>query len=148
MKLSSWLAIAVGLLSGCSEKPEPGGPIDLLSTAWSPHWQQAEVPGSGTVAARDHTLSLPEGKPMTVAKFTAWKAAKLPLVNYAITMEARRVAGSDFFAALTFPIGSAGRCLTFINGGWGGSVTGLSNIDSMTASENSIWVGVMSVGGG
>jgi hypothetical protein len=73
---------------------------------------------------------------MTVAKFTGWKATGLPLVNYAVEYEARRVEGADFFAALTLPVGSLDRCISFINGGWGGMTTGLSNIDDMTAKEN------------
>ena len=36
---------------------------------------------------------------------------------------------------MTFPIGDA--YVTFVNGGWGGCVAGISNVDDMDASENS-----------
>ena len=55
--------------------------------------------------------------------------------NYEITLEARRTSGSDFFCGLTFPIGT--NSCTLILGGWGGSLTGISSIDHMDASENS-----------
>jgi hypothetical protein len=45
-----------------------------------------------------------------------------------------RVDGSDFFCGLTFPVGDA-PC-SFIVGGWGGGVVGLSSIDGSDASEN------------
>jgi hypothetical protein len=55
--------------------------------------------------------------------------------NYEITLEARRTSGSDFFCGLTFPIGT--NSCSLILGGWGGSLTGISSIDHMDASENS-----------
>ena len=44
------------------------------------------------------------------------------------------VEGSDFFCTTTFPVGD--KCCSFVTGGWGGSVIGLSNVDHMDASEN------------
>ena len=55
-------------------------------------------------------------------------------MNYEITLEARRTRGSDFFCGLTFPVGT--NSCTLILGGWGGSLTGVSSIDGMDASEN------------
>lgn len=65
------------------------------------------------------------------------KAADLPVTNYEITLEAKRLQGVDFFCGLTFPVGSPKRCATLILGGWGGSVTGISSIDDLDASNNS-----------
>ena len=45
-----------------------------------------------------------------------------------------RLSGRDFFAAATFPVGNS--YVTLINGGWGGSVTGLSSLNGADASEN------------
>ena len=45
-----------------------------------------------------------------------------------------RVEGDDFFIGFTFPVGE--KHVTFIAGGWGGSVTGISNVNSDNASEN------------
>ena len=55
-------------------------------------------------------------------------------MNYEIELEAKRVAGNDFFCGLTFPVGEA--CCSLIVGGWGGTLVGLSSIDNMDASEN------------
>src|SRR5690606_20757163 len=58
----------------------------------------------------------------------------LPRTDYRISLEAQRTSGEDFFCGLTFPIGDA--YATLIIGGWGGGVTGVSNINGMTAVEN------------
>ena len=60
--------------------------------------------------------------------------AKLPRTNYEISLEAMRLDGGDFFCGLTFPVGKSD--CTFVVGGWGGMVVGLSSIDNMDASEN------------
>lgn len=54
--------------------------------------------------------------------------------NYEIELEGRRTEGFDFFCGLTFPVGDSH--VTFVLGGWGGGVVGISNIDGMDASEN------------
>jgi hypothetical protein len=62
-----------------------------------------------------------------------WKK-KFPEINYKVTLEAKRVAGNDFFCGLTFPVGKD-PC-TLIIGGWGGTTVGLSSINGRDASEN------------
>jgi len=62
-----------------------------------------------------------------------WKG-DFPVTDYEITLEAKRVEGTDFFCGMTFPVGKD-PC-TFIVGGWGGTVVGLSSINGMDASEN------------
>ena len=62
-----------------------------------------------------------------------WKE-KPPRENYELTLQARRREGSDFFCGMTFPVGQ--EYCTLVLGGWGGSVTGLSNIDDASAVEN------------
>jgi hypothetical protein len=57
-----------------------------------------------------------------------------PRINYELRMEAARMQGDDFFAAITFPYGD--EYCSWINGGWGGSLVGLSSLDHMDASEN------------
>jgi hypothetical protein len=59
---------------------------------------------------------------------------ELPKINYEVQFEAQRVAGSDFFAGLTFPVKDS-HC-SLIIGGWGGGVCGLSSLSGMDASEN------------
>ena len=60
-----------------------------------------------------------------------------PTVPYVVELEARRMSGSDFFCGLTFPVRSGKECVTFIAGGWGGNLVGISSIDGLDASENS-----------
>ena len=57
-----------------------------------------------------------------------------PRDNYEISLEAKRVGGFDFFCGLTFPVGED--TCSFILGGWGGGLVGLSSIDGLDASEN------------
>ena len=61
-------------------------------------------------------------------------AAEVPRTNYEISLEAMKLEGSDFFCGLTFPVGPS--ACTFVVGGWGGMVVGLSCIDNADASEN------------
>ena len=63
-----------------------------------------------------------------------WIGDSLPVNNYVICYEARRIDGRDIFAALTFPYGETAASLIF--GGWGGIVNGLSSIGGYDASEN------------
>ena len=42
--------------------------------------------------------------------------------------------GGDFFATLTFPVDDS--FCTFVTGGWGGDIVGLSSIDGWDASDN------------
>jgi hypothetical protein len=58
----------------------------------------------------------------------------VPKTNYEVSLEAMRLAGHDFFCGLTFPVGDA--AATFVVGGWGGSVVGISCIDGADASVN------------
>ncbi len=62
-----------------------------------------------------------------------WKRS-FPVMNYKVTLEAKKVAGNDFFCGLTFPVGDS-PC-SFIVGGWGGTTVGLSSINGADASEN------------
>lgn len=70
----------------------------------------------------------------TLSGITWTKGGELPRTNYEITLEAMKLAGGDFFCGLTFPVGKA--ACSFIVGGWGGMVVGISSIDRMDASEN------------
>lgn len=57
-----------------------------------------------------------------------------PKIGYEIELEAMRINGSDFFVGLTFPVKEANA--TWVLGGWGGAVVGISSIDGNDASEN------------
>lgn len=78
------------------------------------------------------TLHLQWGESLSAAKWTG-----APLTPpFEIELEARRIDGTDFFCGLTFPARASGECLTWIVGGWGGSLVGISSIDGKDASEN------------
>lgn len=57
-----------------------------------------------------------------------------PKVNYEINLEARKTTGNDFFCGMTFPVND--EYCSFIVGGWGGPVVGLSCIDGLDAENN------------
>ena len=59
---------------------------------------------------------------------------KIPRTNFELEAEAMKVDGDDFFCAITFPVGET--YATFVPGGWGGTVVGISSIDGLDAAEN------------
>jgi hypothetical protein len=93
-------------------------------------WKATAFAGAGEVTVGDGQMILPAGEPLTGVNYEG----KVPKQNYEITLDAMRVDGSDFFCALTFPVGDA--CVTYVVGGWGGGVVGISSINSEDASEN------------
>jgi hypothetical protein len=95
-------------------------------------WKKTEFGGEGDVTVKDGQLRLDFGASMTGITYAGKR--KLPTTNYELTLQAMRVDGSDFFCGLTFPVGKS-HC-SFVCGGWGGGVVGLSSIDYYDASEN------------
>jgi hypothetical protein len=93
-------------------------------------WKVTEFGGRGEVAVKDGQISLESGNDLTGVNFVG----EMPKTNYELMLEAKRVEGGDFFCGLTFPIGESS--CTFVVGGWGGSVVGLSSINGNDASEN------------
>lgn len=98
-------------------------------------WETVDIGGSGQVDLEGGCMIINMGD--SVSGLVYKKAAELPVTNYEITLQAKRLQGVDFFCGLTFPVGSLKRCATLVLGGWGGSVTGISSIDDMDASNNS-----------
>jgi hypothetical protein len=94
-------------------------------------WKQTDFPGTGEVKVEDGMILMAKGTGMTGVTTTL---KDLPTSNYELVYEAKRVSGDDFFAAATFPVGKS--FITLVNGGWGGSVTGLSSLGGFDASEN------------
>ena len=95
-------------------------------------WQVVPFGGAGAVKILSNgALEIGAGEVLTGLVYTN----KPVRMNYEINLEARRTSGSDFFCGLTFPVFT--NSCTLIIGGWGGSLTGISSIDDMDASENS-----------
>jgi hypothetical protein len=92
-------------------------------------WTETPFAGKGKVSVADGSIVLGSGY-MTGVNYTG----QLPKSNYELRLEAMRVSGHDFFAGITFPVNDS--FCSWIVGGWGGSVIGLSSLDDMDASEN------------
>ncbi len=95
-------------------------------------WKKIEFGGSGDIEVEDGEIILYAGELLTGIKIEGEPLLK---TNYELSLEAQRLDGVDFFCALTFPIGDSHS--TYVVGGWGGSLVGVSSIDNMDASENS-----------
>jgi hypothetical protein len=93
------------------------------------NWKETDFTGRGKVRVEDGAIVLGTGY-MTGINWTP----PFPKINYEIRLEAARLQGSDFFAAITFPV--ADTFCSWINGGWGGSLVGLSSLEGNDASEN------------
>ncbi|MEO9591723.1 MAG: family 16 glycoside hydrolase [Rhodopirellula bahusiensis] len=93
-------------------------------------WKKKPEEGSAKKPATAELFRLGMGDPLTGIRWTG----DFPLENYELRMQARRTDGFDFFAAVTFPVGKE-HC-SFVLGGWGGGVVGISSIDGNDASSN------------
>ena len=95
-------------------------------------WEAIEFGGEGEVEIVEGTIRMLAGDPLTGIRVT--EDVKLPKANYEISFDAMKEDGVDFFAAITFPVNDT--FCTFVIGGWGGTLVGLSNLDGQDASEN------------
>lgn len=93
-------------------------------------WKQSGYGGAGDTEVVDGVLRIPMGVDLSGITWTD----EFPKEGYEVELEARRVDGNDFFCGLTFPVGED-PC-SFIVGGWGGAIVGLSSIDGEDAANN------------
>ena len=103
--------------------------IDLLENKAS--WSESNYGSNGEINFSKNLLSLDMGDPITGV---TWNKRLPASVNYEICLEAKRTQGNDFFCGLTFPVNQSQ--LSLILSGWGGTVTGISSLDGLDASEN------------
>jgi len=94
-------------------------------------WKVTEYGGQGAVTPENGALRVGMGNPLSGIH---WSGVECPRTNYEFGLEAMKIDGSDFFCGIIFPVGK--ESCSFIAGGWGGGVTGLSSVDAMNASEN------------
>lgn len=125
------LMAAALLVPGLARAEDPPKPRVLFDGKTLDGWKSAGYGGSGELVVEEGAIVLKAGMPMTGVTTAQ---TDLPTADYELVYEARRVDGRDFFAAATFPVGKA--FVTWVNGGWGGTVTGLSSLDGADASEN------------
>ncbi len=128
-----WTGIALSLaLAGCGDVADPAGTWERLFDGKAlGHWKSTPFGGEGEVRAEEGRIVLEMGSNMTGV---TWQGPALPAMDYEVRLEAARLDGSDFFCALTFPVGE--HPISFVVGGWGGGTVGLSSLDGMDASEN------------
>jgi len=150
--LSSLLALAGGLLAAAAPAPAAKPPVASASdpelllfdgetlAGWKPSAfdTQREVKVENPFRDGRSAIIIPTSE--YLCGITWAKASSLPRTNYEISLDAMRLDGGDFFCGLTFPVGKSD--CTFIVGGWGGMVVGLSNVDGMDASENETSAGM------
>ena len=149
--LTAWVLVSAGLggSAPAADKQPPTKPATIPSStnassaaaaaaaSWKSlfdgkslaGWKITDFAGHGEVLVKDGKILLQTGV-MTGITWTN----DLFRTNYEISLEAMRVEGNDFFCGLTFPVGKD-PC-SFIVGGWGGGVVGLSSLDGEDAAHN------------
>lgn len=95
-------------------------------------WEFSDFYGNGKVTRDGELVIFEVGKPLTGITYVGKE--EFPTSNFEIELEARRTKGKDFLCGLTFPVGKS--FCSFIAGGWGGGLVGLSSINGSDASEN------------
>ena len=139
-------ALLVGLVlavpAWCGAEPQGVAPAtpatEPKADDWRPmfdgkalgDWKQSGYGGAGDTEVVEGAIRIPMGVDLSGI---TW-GGEFPTEGYEIELEARRVEGNDFFCGLTFPVGDD-PC-SFIVGGWGGAIVGLSSIDGDDAANN------------
>lgn len=121
------LAAAAGLVQAQTGPVEWKSLFDGKSLG---QWKATPFPRSPAPLVQDGAIVLTNGQPLTGV---TWSGA-FPESGYELRFEAERTLGGDFFASVTFPAG--GSHATWVLGGWGGDIVGISSIDGWDASDN------------
>ena len=142
----SRIALLAGLLlAGCSGGSTPPAKADPVAAPAKKDdgakslfdgktlgaWKSVDFGGEGAVKVENGAIRVDAG---ATCSGIQWTGEAPPRTNYEFTVEAMKVDGSDFFLGIVFPVGKD--TCSFVAGGWGGGVTGLSSVDHMNASEN------------
>jgi len=93
-------------------------------------WKVPNFGTQGDVEVEDGKIILGFGDGCTGITWTK----DFPKWNYEVRCDAMRMDGNDFFCGMTFRVGDD-PC-SFIVGGWGGTVVGLSSVDGYDAANN------------
>jgi len=121
------------LVDDAAEKPQAkdSGPRTLFDGKSLANWKVAEYGGQGEVTVKDGELTIAMGVALSGV---TWAGAELPKTNFEVSLEAMKLDGDDIFCGICFPVGAV-HC-SFVCGGWGGQVVGLSSVDGEPAMEN------------
>jgi len=128
------IVVQAGFSQTASDKSEW---ISLFDGKTLKGWKQSDFFKPGKSSVKDGVIILEKGSKMTGLTYDG---RDFPKMNYEVSLESKRVDGRDFFCTTTFPVGES--FCSFVVGGWGGSVTGLSSIDGIDASENQTGQGI------
>lgn len=121
----------LALLCGLAAAQTPAGEwISLFDGKSLGQWKPTPFPRQKGVKVENGVLLLPAGAPLTGV---TWQG-EFPKSDYELRFEAARTLGGDFFASVTLPAG--GNYATWVLGGWGGDIVGISSIDGWDASDN------------
>jgi hypothetical protein len=128
MILLLWQAVLCTAAAAAQDTPGAGWE-PLFDGKTLRGWRETEFADHGKVTIENGTIVLGMGAMTGITR-----TEPFPKCNYEVRLEASRVEGSDFFAGITFPYRES-HC-SWIVGGWGGGIVGLSNLDGHDASEN------------
>ena len=133
VQTDSSAAPALEKSSADSERPSKDLPAVLtLNGKELRGWQITDFGGHGDVTVQNGEIKIERGAELTGINWT--NADVLPKTNYEIELDAMKLDGYDFFCGLTIPYSNS--FCTFVVGGWGGGIVGISNINGADASEN------------
>ena len=135
MTRREWIALSLasGSTLACRKTAEPAAAPTPPAAEWHPledSWQPAM--GGEWTSPEPGISRLAFGESLSAVKWTG----PAPTLPFEVEWQARRIDGTDFFSALTFPARPSGECLTWVVGGWGGGLVGISSIDDKDAAEN------------
>ena len=124
------LSLVAGVAAGWASPLRAADWVPLFDGVSLGKWKPTVFGGEGEVHVENGAIVLERGNDLTGVTWTG----DVPRIDYEIELQAKRVAGGDFFCGLTFPVADA-HC-SFIVGGWAGAVTGFSSLDGLDASDN------------
>lgn len=115
-----------------TEPPADPNVIPLFNGKDLENWQVTQYGGEGDVfVTEEGELEFGFGAILTGVH---WDGDPPRNSNYEITLDAMKLDGTDFFCAVTFPVKESHA--SFVVGGWGGGIVGISSVDDLDASEN------------
>lgn len=132
-------ALALVLSADPAPAADPDRPVPADDKCWRKlfdgktldGWKPCDFFKPGAVKVAEGVVIMEKGGSMTGVVSTL---KDLPKTDYELAFEGRKVAGEDFFATATFPVGDS--FCSLVLGGWGGTVVGLSSLNGADASEN------------
>jgi hypothetical protein len=136
------LILAVGILplSAAAAEPAKAAPASEKDKAgWKSlfdgksldGWKNADFLRTGNVHVKDGAIVMDKGNQLTGVTYSR---GDFPKVDYEVSLEGKKIEGRDFFCTTTFPVGDT--FCSFVVGGWGGQVVGLTKVNGADAVEN------------